>query len=757
MALQQELSPTPRDVERSPSALRLDAVSRKGPRSPVERSGHAGTRDKDGAASTWTTVLFAVGVARRWAFLCFPVGCVLALAGAAFTWFFIPSVFEAQALLTIQDRQPVIAFQDKAEADSRKFVQTQVELMRTPLVLGGVLNDANVAAYDEIKYAADPVAWMADNLKVKPRAMSEVYEIRFRSANPELAAAVANGVMDAYIHLQSENDSRENQLILDLLEQEKERQHQELGRLQENVQTLSMRISTQHPGVATGAEQNRIVLAAVTDDERRLAESEVERQMLEARLKAAQETRNAPAAPQKVEQIERMVSEDADVAAISARMRLLQDEIRAFAAASSKGEADPLLQGRKSQLAELETALSRAREIATRAVTTTTTDGLSEQKAAQLSQLQREIAEKKKLEELFRQRIDMERQQRERLGGQEADLEMARGELARADDVYKRMSDKLIAMRTEMRAPTRVGEVSRATVPTEAVSHPFSKMMAAALALFCLPWGIALCFEHVRRNIQESEQVERATELTVLGEIAALPAKRAGKGESTQEELRRRELYQESIDAFRTNLVVSEEMRKVRVLSVASAVSSEGKTSVASQLAVSLARASGQPTILIDADLRAPDLHGIFDVPNDVGLADVLDGKVSLTDAVVTDWHEHLHLLPAGRLSKSPYALLGSGALESMLEELKERYHYVVIDAPPVLSASEALLIAKAADGTVLCAMKDRTREPQLRLAAQRLEAAGAKMLGAVLSGVPSRRYAYKYGGYYYYGNTGST
>ena len=190
----------------------------------------------------------------------------------------------------------------------------------------------------------------------------------------------------------------------------------------------------------------------------------------------------------------------------------------------------------------------------------------------------------------------------------------------------------------------------------------------------------------------------------------------------------------------------------MQVISVCSAVSGEGKTSVSSQLAVSIARATGQPVLLVDGDMRAPDVHDIFEVPLSPGLADVLDQRASLEEAINRAWSEHVHLLPAGVLDKSPHKLLGNSAFRALLDEARLWYPYIVVDTPPVLAASESLVIAKHADGTIVCAMRDFSREHHVRLAQSRLHSTGATVIGTVLNGVPVRSYSARYGSYGRYG-----
>jgi tyrosine-protein kinase Etk/Wzc len=153
---------------------------------------------------------------------------------------------------------------------------------------------------------------------------------------------------------------------------------------------------------------------------------------------------------------------------------------------------------------------------------------------------------------------------------------------------------------------------------------------------------------------------------------------------------------------------------------------------------------------LIDADMRSPDIHNVFDIPNEPGLAQVLGHECSAKDAIVTTWSNYVHILPAGVLKASPHKLLGDSGLKAFLSEVRSTYRHIIIDTSPILSASESLVLAKAADGTLLCAMREVSRIDQVQRAYERLVNTGARPLGTVLNGVPTGRYAYLYGIYAY-------
>jgi Mrp family chromosome partitioning ATPase len=131
-------------------------------------------------------------------------------------------------------------------------------------------------------------------------------------------------------------------------------------------------------------------------------------------------------------------------------------------------------------------------------------------------------------------------------------------------------------------------------------------------------------------------------------------------------------------------------------------------------------------------------------------LADFLEDRISFAAAVNTSCSELVHVLPAGNMTLNPHTVINNGGLKRLLDEVRGAYAYVVLDTPPILLASEALSVAVVADGTLLCAMRDRSREGQVRSAGERLRSVGARVLGAVLSGIPSRQYTARYGNYPY-------
>jgi capsular exopolysaccharide synthesis family protein len=239
----------------------------------------------------------------------------------------------------------------------------------------------------------------------------------------------------------------------------------------------------------------------------------------------------------------------------------------------------------------------------------------------------------------------------------------------------------------------------------------------------------------------------------VLGEVARFPVKRVTGTQHALPAAQQRQLfvYAESIDSLRTNLMLTENLggpNQTRVIAICSAASGEGKTSVATSLAMSVAEATKQPTLVLDADLRSPDVGKFLEVPNEPGLTELLCGKASIGQAIHRVGASQAYVLPAGKQHVNPHHILQDSKINELLETLRKNFSTIVIDTPPVLSASESLVYAKAADLVVFCSLADVSRARQVRVAVDRLQSTGANIVGAVLSGVPFSRYVYRYGTY---------
>ncbi|MBF4575741.1 polysaccharide biosynthesis tyrosine autokinase [Frondihabitans sp. VKM Ac-2883] len=208
----------------------------------------------------------------------------------------------------------------------------------------------------------------------------------------------------------------------------------------------------------------------------------------------------------------------------------------------------------------------------------------------------------------------------------------------------------------------------------------------------------------------------------------------------------------ESFRSLRTNLQFLDAERPARIFALTSAMPSEGKTTTVANLAISLAE-SGARVVVIDADLRRPRLAEVMGLEGAVGLTDVLIGRAEIDDVSQPWGTRSLMVIPAGQIPPNPSELLGSRAMQALLETLGGLYDYVLLDTPPLLPVTDAAVLSKLTDGVVLVAAAGRSRRPQFDKALCGLDAIDARVLGVVLTMLPLRgpnKYGQNvYGGYY--------
>ena len=306
-----------------------------------------------------------------------------------------------------------------------------------------------------------------------------------------------------------------------------------------------------------------------------------------------------------------------------------------------------------------------------------------------------------------------------------------------------KLRDRIAAIRTERQNGGTVRSLASAQPPNSPVeSMPYKKVIMAAGAAFLIPFAIGFLLEFKIQRITDSSTLEDLPLAPVMGEVARLPSKIR-----TRKTVRQ---FEESVDTLRANLLLSTKARDTRSIAVVSSMSGEGKSSVASQLALSIAKATGQTVLLVDTDLRCPDQHEIFGVEIGPGFTEVISGKISLQEAVNTSLGDLVHILPAGKLDRSPHRLMNPAAIEEFMEEALKHYGYVIFDTAPVLSAGETLAVASQVDATLMCVMRDVSRLDNLTRTSRRLEASGANLAGTVFNGITHRQYAYRYGNYQY-------
>jgi capsular exopolysaccharide synthesis family protein len=295
-------------------------------------------------------------------------------------------------------------------------------------------------------------------------------------------------------------------------------------------------------------------------------------------------------------------------------------------------------------------------------------------------------------------------------------------------------------------------------------------LLLAFLSSTFLAVGVAVLSDVLDNTVRDPDQVARLMNTDVIGSLPAvkdwrrrlspvggqlkgLPAFTKLNGAAPLANAAQSEQalsnYEEAIRTLRNSILLTDFDRRLRSILMTSASPSEGKSTVAAHLAATHA-SQHKRTLLIDGDLRRPSVHRLYQVPNTVGLSDVLLQQLPWRDAVIRlDEPSGLEVLPAGPPTRRASDLIGV-SLATLIEEATREYDLVVLDAPPLLGFAEPLQMATAVDGVIVVARAGETSRKALGTVIGTLKRLRANLVGVVLNEVHREVSA---GYYYYYGH----
>lgn len=247
------------------------------------------------------------------------------------------------------------------------------------------------------------------------------------------------------------------------------------------------------------------------------------------------------------------------------------------------------------------------------------------------------------------------------------------------------------------------------------------------------------------RRVDSVDQVVNEIGLRVIGTIPAFPTRQAIKTGEADANQNWRFILNESVNSTRTMLLHSAKTQSMQVIMVTSAMQGEGKTSLSSQLATSMATA-GLRTLIVDCDLRNPSMHRLFDLALAPGCSEILLSELDVSDAVQPTSVPNLWVVSAGQCSNRVIAALAQGhQLESMFNRLRGQFDFIVVDTCPVLPVADSLLIGQHVDGVVISILQDISQLPKVLNASERLAQLNIPLLGAVVNGIKTDIHAYGY------------
>ena len=582
-------------------------------------------------------------------------------------------------------------------------------------VFGAPQKPASVARATE---PADPLAPYVNevlgSLTITPVRNSRLVEIRFSSTDPVLAADMANAHAKAYIQENTEDRFSASKVATDWLS---ERLADQRKKVEESELALQ-KYKEQHDAVAVEDRQNIVVqrLADLNGAATKAKMGRIEKESEYNQIKAVQGTPAIETVPAVMsnEYVQKLKSQIGDLQRQEAQL------------ADKYGDRHP-------EMVKIRTAVQNAQAKLDSEINKVVESVKAEYQAA-LSQENSLMGA-------------LNTQKSEALGLNRKGIEYS--VLSRDAESNKQVYEALMQRTKETGISgelktSNIRVVDAAEVPSAPVlPQRQHDLMLAVISGSVLALGLVFLFEYLDNRIKSPQELRSHLGLPFLGMLPAIDS--AGP---TLLHNGVPPAFAEAIRAVRTNVLFSSADEGVRMIVVTSAGPGEGKSMFSSNLSVSLAQA-GQRVLHIDADMRRPRVHEIFELPQEPGLSNLLVGDCKPSEAVKITDVKNLCVLPAGMIPPNPAELIGSKRCSEYFATLSEHFDWVIIDSPPVLAVADASILANQATGVLFVVGADQTSRQTAKAAVDQLHAVQAHVIGAVLNRADVERNPYYYSTYY--------
>jgi capsular exopolysaccharide synthesis family protein len=707
---------------------------------------------------------------------------VVVMAIVAWTTFTATPIYEGSAQLLIEaESQNVISFKEVLEHEraTADYYQTQYRILQSralakatidalklwdhpefggptgaqkapPSVVGRILNTPRALGRHVMKAVtrdsnekAAPAATMAEpsetadqarviqgflsRLTIAPIRNSRLVDVRFRATQPGLAAAVPNALAKAFIDRNLQFKFLASKEASDWLANQLVEQRQ---RVQQS-ETALQNYREQRGAFAVEESQLTQKLNELSSLVTRAKTARLEKETVYRQLDAAKNLGQLAKSP--------LVINNGGIQALRGELAALQRQ---------RAELEQKLGERHPDMVRLTTSIEGL-EVRVRAEIDNVYN------SAKNDYLTAQQQEQNLMNALNAQRGELVVLSRNSTGYRSLDREAASNQQI-FDALMQRARETDIS--SDLR-PNNIRIADEATLPRSPVWPRTERNLSFGL-FGGLALGVLFAFvaEYMDDKLKSPDEIRQHLGLNCLGLVPRLKADAADGVPLLNQTVPL--VFAEAFRAFRTNVLFASQENR-RTLLVTSSRPGEGKSLVASNLAVGLALA-GRRVLLVDADMRRPQVHTLLNLEQKPGLADLLAGNAQASSAIRPTNTKGLWALTSGASMPNPAELLSSARLTRLLETLPEQFEWIIVDSPPVLAVTDAALLANACSAVIFVVAAEKTDRPSALKALEQLRTANANIAGAVLNRVELQRNSFYYAPYYrrdytaYYGQRGA-
>ena len=719
---------------------------------------------------------------------------VLVVAAAGIYTYSLPNQYRTSSLLLIKPDSPSTLVSTRGRMvpglAGNRSLSNQLFVLRQSRELAQRVADRMVEMYPDgdgpaIMYAGETrqplnADQLAGRLMGRVRASAggeEIDAIRLTSTStdPQEAALLVNLFSEEYVEFSRDRSRQSVQATYDFLEEQSESLRADMEDAEQNLVDFMQR----EEAVALDQETSNTI-TRITQLESGRAQLRIELEMTRARFQAQQDNLES-IEPQLAERLASNI--DSELARVQEeRVRLQQqfdDALEQNPDLTPNANGTALERELARTQARIDRLDARAQDIATQYVDQALAAGgagpgedsergvgyVAEQRE-QLVQQRIQISGMEARLDNIEEQLTENRTRLQELPAQSLELAQLQRERRSAEQVYSFVRQQMQETRMTLESEIGNAEVVRfAGVPsTPFAPTPRENMILAALLGLALGAGFVIMLDLLDTRVRQPDDI-RDTGEHLMGVVPSMESiiqrdfdgarHITIDGQKVPTTLPMlvspMSAVAESYRRLRTNLRFARPDDEVNTLAVTSASKGEGKTTTAANLALALASA-GQRTLLIDADLRRPRLHTLFDGASGPPLVDVLYDGVDDPEALATSV-DHLYMMPGGEKIPNPSELLGSKRMQGLLNDMEQEFDYVLIDTAPVLLFSDALALSPFCKGVIMVASAGNTDHRALEHAVHQMHEVDAPLLGCVLNNYEAddnSQYAYRYDNYGY-------
>lgn len=670
------------------------------------------------------------------------------------TWYIYSknSVYQATATLLIQEEQKsALSIEEVYGVDTTKkeYFQTQIAILKSNHIADKVITQLNLTKHPEftsasgIKQKIDEIKaipfvqdllHVAPNpketsqhskpyyqalqtfkrkLEIEPVRNTQLVKIRFRSTDPQLATTVANAVGQAYI-----DANFEAKLVVT---------QNAATWLTNNSQKLEERLRTSEQALQEFLMQEGLIDINGIDD---IYANELEE--LNRKLNTA--VNNRIEAQTLIELLKRKSSQDLDsllsIDEFANQAQIRDLKLSEAQAAKSVSELSQRYGPKHDRMIQAQAQLTSIQARTQRLI-----------REISFSK-QQDLLAAKSQEDLLRAELDRKKSDFQMLGSQKARYEQLKREVESNKDLYEAFLNR----EKETNATSDYKNVTArftdpAIVPLFPIAPQRMKLVLIATFFgFAIACALVILLETLREVIRTSSDAQDKLGVTCLGTIPKVKKRNLRQGGVTysayldQDE----KLFSEACRSVRTSLLLRLTNTNQKVLPFTSAIPEEGKTSTSINMAVSFS--TMERVLLIDCDLRRPSLAKRFNIPeSNPGLTNILTMDAPLRDCIVRNEEANLDVLPAGIIPPNPQELLASDRFDKLLSHLKDKYDRIIIDTPPLLSVSDALILGQQANGLITVIRSESTKASLVNIALSKQIQHSIPSLGVLITQAKSK------------------